>query len=239
MNQLKPWARICSQGMPSLIHEKCLWTSDLRGRARILRQTLNRLTLTMGEKKINWKENPMKNSLWKVDYWWRPPYNVLSALSGSMVPRRSTVNSIWVCDALEWRWWKYLFSGRRKSKKINYHHRRRPNGAEHTWSFAAKATYGFSEAARVWFECNICVVNQHVKKKWMEGIHGYCLASRLMESLAHVRMIPKHVSGHPCWTELVANRLPASLKTPGGCPVKQRCPWEPFQKEWILRFATF
>ena len=42
-----------------------------------------------------------------------------------------------------------------KIEKNIYHHRRRPNGGEHTWSFAAKATYGLSEAARVWFETNI------------------------------------------------------------------------------------
>ena len=45
--------------------------------------------------------------------------------------------------------------------------------------------------------------------------------------------------GAPYWTELVANRLPASFKTPGGFPVKQRCPWELFPKKWKLRFATF
>lgn len=74
----------------------------------------------------------------------------------------STVNSISLCDALEWRsWWKKFFREGKIEKNI-YHHRRCPNGGEHTWSFAAKATYGLSEAALIWFESNICVVNQHV-----------------------------------------------------------------------------
>ena len=187
------------------------------------------------EKRINWKENPMKNYLWKVGYWWRPPYNVLSALSRDTVPRLSTVNSIWVCDALEWRWWwKYFFRGRGNRKELftttddvrtvlNIHGHLPPRplmACQTRLVYGLKATY---------------VLLTNMLKK-MDGRNPRLLRGKWIwwNPLRTCGWYPSACRG--------ANRLPASVKTPGGGPVKQRCPREPLKKKngnFVLQHSGF
>ena len=140
----------------------------------------------------------------------------------------STVNSISLCDALEWRWWKYFFG----EKDIEKNYLPPPTMSERCWTYMVIGRQG-----HVWpvrggsyrFESNICVVNQHVKKQ-MDG--------------RNPRLLPgKSIAGIPCArADDTQARVGAPLLDQVCCessPVKQRCPWEPFQKKWKLRFATF